>query len=95
MLKWIFERCDGKVHAVDTPIGRLPEPADLDTKGLDLPASNIAKLLGVDVEGWLAEIPSIRGHFAKFGSHLPEGLNREVDELEDRLRKAKNRKAEK
>jgi phosphoenolpyruvate carboxykinase (GTP) len=89
VLKWIFERCDGKVHAVDTPIGRLPEPADLDTKGLDLPAAEIAELLGVDVEGWLAEIPSIRGHFAKFGSHLPEGLNREVDELEDRLRKAK------
>jgi phosphoenolpyruvate carboxykinase (GTP) len=89
VLKWIFERCDGKVHAVDTPIGRLPEPADLDTKGLDLPAADIAELLGVDVEGWLAEIPSIRGHFAKFGSHLPEGLNREVDELEDRLRKAK------
>jgi phosphoenolpyruvate carboxykinase (GTP) len=95
VLKWIFERCDGKVHAVDTPIGRLPEPADLDTKGLDLPAADIAKLLGVDVEGWLAEIPSIRGHFAKFGSHLPEGLNREVDELEDRLRNAKNRKTEK
>ena len=92
VLKWIFERCDGKVHAVDTPIGRLPEPADLDTKGLDLPAADIAKLLGVDVEGWLAEIPSIRGHFAKFGSHLPEGLNREVDELEDRLRKAKKKK---
>jgi len=89
VLKWIFERCDGKVHAVDTPIGRLPEPADLDTKGLDLAAADIAELLGVDVEGWLAEIPSIRGHFAKFGSHLPEGLNREVDELEDRLRKAK------
>jgi len=89
VLKWIFERCDGKVHAVDTPIGRLPEPADLDTKGLDLPAADIAKLLGVDVDGWLAEIPSIRGHFAKFGRHLPEGLNREVDELEDRLQKAK------
>jgi phosphoenolpyruvate carboxykinase (GTP) len=88
VLKWIFERCDGKVHAADTPIGRLPEPADLDTKGLDLPAGDIAKLLGVDVDGWLAEIPSIREHFAKFGSHLPEGLNREVDELEDRLRQA-------
>jgi len=92
VLKWIFERCDGRVHAVDTPIGRLPEPADLDTKGLDLAAADIAELLGVDVEGWLAEIPSIRGHFAKFGSHLPEGLNREVDELEDRLRKAKKKK---
>jgi phosphoenolpyruvate carboxykinase (GTP) len=89
VLKWIFERCDGRVHAVDTPIGRLPEPADLDTNGLDLAAADIAGLLGVDVEGWLAEIPSIREHFAKFGSHLPEGLNREVDELEQRLRKAK------
>jgi len=88
VLKWIFERCDGEVHAVDTPIGRLPEPADLDTKGLDLPAADIAKLLGVDMEGWLAEIPSIRDHFAKFGNHLPERLNREVDELEERLRKA-------
>jgi phosphoenolpyruvate carboxykinase (GTP) len=91
VLKWIFERCDGKVHAVDTPIGRLPEPADLDTKGLDLPAADIAELLGVDVDGWLGEIPSIREHFAMFGRHLPEGLNREVEELEDRLRKAKKK----
>jgi phosphoenolpyruvate carboxykinase (GTP) len=89
VLKWIFERCEGKVHAVDTPIGRLPAPADFDIKGLDLPASNVEKLLNVDIDGWLAEIPRIREHFAKFGSRLPEGLNREVDELEARLRKAK------
>jgi phosphoenolpyruvate carboxykinase (GTP) len=89
VLKWVFERCEGKVHAVDTPIGRLPAPGDLDTKGLDLPGANLAKLLSVDVEGWLAEVPLIREHFAKFGSHLPEGLNREVDELEGRLREGK------
>jgi phosphoenolpyruvate carboxykinase (GTP) len=89
VLKWIFERCDDKVHAVDTPIGRLPEPADLDTKGLDLAAADIAKLLSVDVDGWLAEMPSIKEHFARFGSHLPEGLKQEVSDLEDRLRKAK------
>ena len=41
VLKWIFERCDGKAHAVETPIGRVPAAADLDTKGLDLPASNL------------------------------------------------------
>jgi phosphoenolpyruvate carboxykinase (GTP) len=89
VLKWVFERCEGKVHAVDTPIGRLPAPGDLDTKGLDLPGANLAKLLSVDVEGWLAEVPLIREHFSKFGSHLPEGLNREVDELEGRLREGK------
>ena len=59
VLKWIFERCDGKVHAVDTPIGRLPEPSDLDTQGLDLPAEHVAKVLSVDVEGWLDEIPPV------------------------------------
>jgi phosphoenolpyruvate carboxykinase (GTP) len=89
VLKWIFDRCDGKVHAVDTPIGKLPEFADLDTRGLDLPAADVARLLSVDVDGWLAEVPLIRKHFARFGRHLPEILNREVDELEDRLRKAK------
>src|SRR5258706_4745657 len=89
VLKWIFQRCEGKVHALDTPIGRLPEPADLDTNGLDLPASNVPKLLSLDVDGWLAEGPLIREHFAKFGSHLPQGLKQEVDDLEQRLRKAK------
>ena len=89
VLKWIFERCDGKVHAVDTPIGRLPEPMDIDTKGLDLSPATVEKLLSVDIDGWLEEVPRIREHFAKFGSHLPEGLSQEVNQLEERLRKTK------
>jgi len=89
VLKWIFERCDGKVHAKETPIGRIPEVSDLDTTGLDLNRSHVEELLGVDVEGWLAEVPRIREHFAQFGSHLPEGLNLEVNSLEERLRAAK------
>jgi len=89
VLEWVFDRCDGKVNAVDTAIGRLPAPADLDTKGLSLSTAQLEKLLSVDVDGWLAEVPLIREHFAKFGSHLPEGLKHEVDELEKRLKAAK------
>jgi len=89
VLKWVFERCDGKVNAVDTPIGRLPALTDLDTEGLNLTPEKLKKLLNVDIEGWLAEIPLIREHFAKFGSHLPEGLKKEVDDLEARLKAAK------
>ncbi len=89
VLKWIFERCEGKAHALETPIGRLPAPTDLDTHGLNIPAANLAKLLSVDVDGWLAEVPLIKGHFAKFGSHLPEALNREIAGLEERLSGAK------
>jgi phosphoenolpyruvate carboxykinase (GTP) len=89
VLKWIFERCEGKAHALETPIGHLPAATDLDTHGLNIPAANLAKLLSVDVDGWLAEVPLIKKHFAKFGSHLPEALNHEVAELEERLRGAK------
>jgi phosphoenolpyruvate carboxykinase (GTP) len=90
VLKWIFQRCDERVGARDTAIGRLPEPADLDMQGLDLPAANLAKLLNVDVEGWLAEVPLIKQHFAQFGSHLPEAMNRELEGLAKRLRSVKN-----
>src|SRR5579863_4846540 len=89
VLKWIFERCDGKVHAKDTPIGRIPDVADLDTKGLGIKASHVDELLSVDIEGWLAEIPLIKEHFAKFGDHLPKGLQDEVAALEQRLQPAK------
>jgi phosphoenolpyruvate carboxykinase (GTP) len=89
VLKWIFERCDGKMHAKETPIGRIPEVADLDTSGLNMPAANVEALLSVDIEGWLAEVPLIKEHFAHFGKHLPEGLNAEVKALEERLQAAK------
>ncbi|MBZ5510344.1 MAG: phosphoenolpyruvate carboxykinase (GTP) [Acidobacteriia bacterium] len=89
VLRWAFERCAGTGKAVETPIGRMPSPNDIDTRGLDIPADNLAKLLSVDVDGWLAEVPLIREHFAKFGSHLPQGMKEEVDKLEERLKKAK------
>jgi phosphoenolpyruvate carboxykinase (GTP) len=88
VLKWIFDRCEGTANAVETPIGFLPEPKDLDVKGLDIKPADLANLLAVDVNGWLAELPLIRNHFDKFGSHLPKGLSEEVDNLEDRLRKS-------
>jgi phosphoenolpyruvate carboxykinase (GTP) len=89
VLEWVFERCNGKVHAQETPLGRLPLPHDLDTKNLDVSADKLAKLLSVDIDGWLAEVPRIREHFATFGSRLPQGMRDEVDALEQRLKAAK------
>jgi phosphoenolpyruvate carboxykinase (GTP) len=89
VLKWIFERCDNKAHAKDTPLGRLPEVADLDLAGLEMPAANLAKLLSVDVEGWRAEVPLIEKHLVQFGEHLPHGLKEEVKNLARRLDEAK------
>jgi phosphoenolpyruvate carboxykinase (GTP) len=51
-----------------------------------VPAADMAELLNVDTAGWLAEIPAIRAHFAKFGDRLPVGLTDELDALEIRLK---------
>ncbi|HVP42514.1 MAG TPA: phosphoenolpyruvate carboxykinase (GTP), partial [Terriglobales bacterium] len=89
VLKWVFERVDGAAKAEDTPIGRLPARGGLDINGLDVSPAAMEKLLNVDIDGWLAEVPLIRDHFAKFGSHLPQGMKDEVDKLEQRLKAAK------
>ena len=87
VLKWIFERCNETAKAVDTPIGRLPRPEDLDTQGLDIAPGSVAKLLNVDTQGWLAEIPLINQFFNGFGDRLPKALRDEVTRLEQRLKK--------
>jgi phosphoenolpyruvate carboxykinase (GTP) len=86
VLKWVFERCTGKAQAVATPIGNLPTPDGLDLAGLNVSQADLAELLKVDLAGWLAEIPSMREHFAKFGDRMPKGLVEELDALEQRLK---------
>ncbi|MFI5315417.1 MAG: phosphoenolpyruvate carboxykinase (GTP) [Myxococcota bacterium] len=85
VLKWVFERCEGEVKGVETPIGILPTESELDTRGLDLDPEDLDVLLGADVAGWLAEIPLIRAHYAQFGDRLPRELAQELDSLEQRL----------
>ena len=86
VLKWVFERCNGTANAVETPIGRLPRPEDLDTRGLDMPAANLTKLLSVDAPGWIAEVPLINSFFDEFGERLPQELREQVAQLEKRLK---------
>ena len=48
----------------------------------------MAALLRVDVEGWIAELPVIRAHLAKFGAKLPAALQEEFLALEHRMQAA-------
>ena len=47
--------------------------------------ADMKELTSVDKEGWKAEIPMIKEHFAIFGSKLPKALNDELTSLEKRL----------
>ena len=88
VLKWVFERVTGDGRAVDTPIGHLPAPGALDVSGLKVGEREVAELLRVDVEGWLAELPLLKKHYEKFGPKLPQGLRDELAALEKRLQAA-------
>lgn len=81
VLKWVFERVNGDVDAVRTPIGLLPSAGALDTKGLDIDAADLEVLLDVDTEGWKEAVPQIRDHFAQFGPKLPSTLTVQLDSL--------------
>ncbi|TNC44682.1 phosphoenolpyruvate carboxykinase (GTP) [Mumia zhuanghuii] len=85
VLKYVVERIEGKVDAVETPIGLVPAPGALDTDGLDVSDEQIAKALAVDVDEWKAEIPQINDWFEKFGDKLPAVLWTELDGLKARL----------
>ncbi len=88
VLKWIFERCEGKAAAVETAIGRLPDVDEPDFDGLELDDETWAELLRVDVEGWLQEIPSISQYYDQFGARLPEALRQELKHLQQQLENA-------
>ena len=88
VLKWVHDRCSEKVCGLETPIGVLPGPRELDLTGLDVGDAALETLTTVDVEGWLSEIPKIREFYKGFGTHLPAELVAELDNLEARLRAA-------
>jgi phosphoenolpyruvate carboxykinase (GTP) len=86
VLKWVFERVDGSVDAIDTPIGKLPAPGTLDLEGLDISTDDVDTLLAVDIDGWKAAVPQIREHFDRFSATLPSALTNAVDQLEQALK---------
>ena len=88
VLKWIFERLDGKAEAKDTPIGRLPTDAALDVAGLTLTPAQLDFLLTVDPTVWKEEASLIPAAYEKFGDHLPKALWAQYEALVSRLDKA-------
>ncbi len=86
VLAWIFDRCDNKDNAIETPIGFMPKDGAINTDGLDVTADAMKGILSVETEGWKKEIADIRAnHYPKFGDRMPAELKAELDSLEARL----------
>jgi len=85
ILKWVFERIDGKAQAKKTPIGNLPTLESLDLDGLKVSKPDIDSILSVNKDGWIKEVEDIKGYYKIFEDKLPASLADELSKLEKRL----------
>ena len=93
VLDWIIKRCEGTVDAVETPIGFLPKPEDINLAGIEdeVTPEILDKLLAVDKDLWKAEIKEMRRYYdediSAKGGRIPDALYKELDKIEENLNK--------
>ena len=87
VLMWILARCEGKVDAVETAIGYLPKPEDINIEGLDLDLDVMKELLTVDHDAWLSDVENIKDFYKQVGDRVPHELYDELAMLETNLKK--------
>ena len=86
VLEWILKRCDNEVDAVETAIGYVPKPEDINLEGLkDFDEEKLASILKVDNAKWAKEAAGVEEFYKKFGDKLPQRLADELSALEARL----------
>jgi len=75
VLQWIVERANGRAHAVESALGRMPRYEDMNWEGMEgFTRDDFARLMAVDREEWLHEITSHEELFVKLYDRLPKEL---------------------
>ncbi|MCE0485155.1 MAG: phosphoenolpyruvate carboxykinase (GTP) [Methylacidiphilales bacterium] len=75
VLKWIIDRCRGRVYAGESPLGWMPDAKDIDTEGLtNFNPQDMEEVLSVDIEDWKREVLLQDELFYKMYSDLPKEL---------------------
>ena len=77
VLRWIIDRCEGRVQAEDSPIGYLPKAGSIDVSGLDISPRTMEELLAVDPQQWREEMRSVGDYFHSYGDRVPQRLRAE------------------
>ncbi|MEE8306602.1 MAG: phosphoenolpyruvate carboxykinase (GTP), partial [Gammaproteobacteria bacterium] len=85
VLRWIIERCEGRVEAQDTAIGHLPHPTDIDVSGLEVDPSTMSELLTVRNDQWREELDAMGEYLKGYGDRVPESLKTEHQRILDAL----------
>ena len=85
VLEWIMKRCFDEVGAVESPIGWLPRPEDIDLEDSGVDLATLQSLLSVDRDLWKEDVVGVKEFYGKFGDKLPVELSRQLETLEQNL----------
>ncbi len=83
VVEWIIKRCEGKVDAVETPIGFVPHAEDINLEGLDFSMEQLKDILVVDKAAWAKEAEGIEEFYKQFGDKLPAALKEQLATLKE------------
>ncbi len=85
VLKWMCDRIEGLVEAVETPIGLMPKKGDLTLEGLDVSDADWDELMKVDTELFKTTVSDVEGYLATIGDKLPKQMTEQVEKIKARL----------
>ena len=85
VLKWIIDRCHGRAYAVETVVGWMPRPDDIDLDGLSITRDQFRSIQSVDIEAFKAEIMSQEELFLKLAGDMPKEMIFQRELLVSRL----------
>jgi phosphoenolpyruvate carboxykinase (GTP) len=85
VLEWILDRVDGRVAAVDSPLGLMPAGGGINVAGLGIDDERMRELFAIDGAAWNAEADSTEEFFATFGDRVPAAMGRQLEQLRSRL----------
>jgi phosphoenolpyruvate carboxykinase (GTP) len=89
VLKWVLDRCHGRINAQETFLGWVPYAGDLDLGGLDLPREDLEQATRIDLGEWEYELESQKEWFDKLGPSLPPQLELQRRMLLESVRNAR------
>jgi phosphoenolpyruvate carboxykinase (GTP) len=87
VLRWIIDRCENRVTGIETPIGILPKPADIDVSGLNITKETMQTLFSINTKQWIEEMDSVGEYLQGFGNRLPDDLWQAHQQVVDDLQK--------
>ena len=75
VLKWILDRCHGRVGARETPLGWVPRQQDIDLTNMpDFSAEQFTQVQRINIEEWRREVLMQDELFMKIYAFIPKEM---------------------